>query len=222
MPNNGGVATSGPWFVAGYVVGSVPVGLLVGWLAGVDIRRYGTGNIGASNVLRNVGLLPAAVVGVATFVQGAGPAFAAAAFNGSDEAVGAAAVGSVVGYGWSFLLAFRGGSAVGTATGALAALSPAGLVPLLSLYALGGLLRQPAPCVLIGLLACLGYLALWPHPTALVISGALIVAAVIVKRFSGVRDDLRTGSLRLGDVLFDRLVFDRRPGQRLVGRNDEA
>jgi len=216
------VATSGLWFVAGYLVGSVPVGLLIGRLAGVDIRRYGTGNIGASNVMRNLGPLPAAVVGVASFAQGVGPAWAAAALTGSDEAVAAAALGSVLGYGWSFLLAFRGGRAVGTATGALAALAPLGLIPLLGLYALGGLVRQPAPGVLLGLLAFLAYLALWPHPAVLVVSGVLIVAAVILKRFEGVRDDLRTEPGRVADVLFDRLVHDRRPGQRLVGRNDEG
>src|SRR5215467_14992511 len=98
------VSAAGLWFVAGYLVGSVPVGLIVGRLAGVDIRRYGTGNIGASNVLRNVGLLPAAVVAVASFAQGLGPAWAAAALTGSPAATAAAAVGSVVGYGWSFLL----------------------------------------------------------------------------------------------------------------------
>src|SRR5215831_15720176 len=112
MPRMEDVATSGLWFVAGYLVGSVPVGLLIGRLAGVDIRRYGTGNIGASNVMRNLGPLPAAVVGVASFAQGVGPAWAAAALTGSDEAVAAAAFGAVLGYGWSFLLAFRGGRAV--------------------------------------------------------------------------------------------------------------
>ena len=210
----------GIWFLAGYVVGSIPIGLLVGRLSGVDIRRYGTGNIGASNVMRNLGLVPAAVVALGSFVQGLGPAWAAAAVTGSPAATAGAAAGSVVGYGWSFLLAFRGGRAVGTATGALAALAPLGLIPLLAMYALGGLLRQPAPGVLLGLLAFLAYLALWPHPAVLVVSGVLIVAAVILKRFEGVRDDLRAEPGRVADVLFDRLVHDRRPGQRLVGRND--
>jgi glycerol-3-phosphate acyltransferase PlsY len=214
------VATAGPWFVAGYLIGSVPIGLIVGRLAGKDIRRYGTGNYGASNVLRNLGPLPAAVVGVCSFVQGFAPAWAAGDVTGSQVAAAAAAVGSVVGYGWSFLLAFRGGRAVGAATGALAALAPVGLVPLLGLYALGGVLRQPAPGVLAGLLAFLVYLAAWPHDTAVVVAGVLVVAAVVLKRLDGVRGDLRASDGRPADILFDRLVFDRRPGQRLVGPND--
>lgn len=210
----------GLWFIVGYVTGSVPVGLLVGRLAGVDIRRYGTGNIGASNVMHNVGPLPAAVVGVMSFFQGIGPAWAAGVLTGSPLAIAAAAVGSVLGYGWSFLLAFKGGRAVGTATGALAALSLPGLIPLLGMYALGGALRQPAPGVLLGLLAYLSYVALRPHPAELLAAAVAIVALVVLKRFDGVLGDLRSEGGRPADILVGRLVFDRRPGQRLVGRND--
>jgi len=214
------VATTGLWFIAGYVVGSIPIGLIIGRLAGLDIRRYGTGNIGASNVLRNVGLLPAAVVGVGSFVQGLGPAWAAADLTGSPAATAAAAVGSVTGYGWSFLLHFRGGRAVGAATGALGALSPVGLIPLLGLYAVGGVLRQPAPAVLLGLLAFLASLGFGTHPWEIVAGAIFVVAIVLLKRLDGVREDLRSNADRQAAVLFDRLVFDRRPGQRLVGRND--
>lgn len=218
----GQMATAALWFLAGYLVGSLPVGLAVGRLHGIDIRRYGTGNVGASNMLRNVGIVPAAAVGVISFVQGVAPAWAAGALGGSDRDVAAAAVGSVVGYGWSFLLLFRGGRAVGTATGALAALAPYGLVPLLGLYALGGLLRQPALGVLLGLLAYLVYVRVWPHPAVFVVAAALVVLAVLLKRLDGVRGDLRDESGRAADILLERLVFDRRPGQRLVGPNDGA
>jgi glycerol-3-phosphate acyltransferase PlsY len=213
------MTTIGLWFLAGYVTGSVPVGLLVGRLRGIDIRRYGTGNIGASNVWRNLGFLPAALVGPLTFAQGVGPAWAAAWLTGSPWNVAGAAVGSVTGYGWSFLLHFHGGSAVGTATGALAAISPPGLLPLLSLYALGGILRQPAPGVLLGLVAFVVYMVVSRRPAELLAASALIVALVVVKRLDGVLDDLRAGGRR-GQILVGRLIFDRRPGQRLVGRND--
>ena len=129
-------------------------------------------------------------------------------------------MGSVVGYGWSFLLAFRGGRAVGTATGALAVLSPVGMIPLLGLYAVGGLLRMPAPGVLLGLLAYIASLAFGAHPKEVVAGAVLIVVAVVLKRLDGVRGDLRENADRQASVVLDRLVFDRRPGQRLVGRND--
>lgn len=215
------MALAGVWFMVGYLVASLPAGLLIGRLAGVDIRRYGTGNIGASNVMRNLGLVPAAVVGLVSFLQGFGPAWVAGAVTGSPVAVAAAATGSVVGYGWSFLLAFHGGRAVGTATGALAAIAPMGLIPLLGFYALGGLLRQPAPGVLLGLIAYLVYLQLGAHPVALTVGASLIVAAILLKRLDHVRDDLRAADPGQHlEILLGRLLFDRRPGQRLVGRND--
>jgi glycerol-3-phosphate acyltransferase PlsY len=214
------MASAGLCFIAGYLVGSVPVGLLVSRLAGVDIRRYGTGNIGASNVLRNVGRLPAAVVAIASFAQGLAPALVAGLVTGTRLAVAAAAAGSVIGYGWSFLLAFRGGRAVGTATGALTAISLPGLVPLVTFYALGGLVRQPAVGVLTGLVAYLGYLGFSPHPVELTVAAIVVVGAVLLKRLDGVRDDLRAEPGHQAGILLTRLVFDRRPGQRLVGRND--
>jgi glycerol-3-phosphate acyltransferase PlsY len=205
-------------FLIGYLVGSIPIGLLVGRVAaGIDIRRYGTGNIGASNTLRNLGAVPAAVVGLGSFLQGFGPAWAAGRLTGSELCEAAAGVGAVAGYGWSLFLRLRGGSAVGTATGALAAFSPWGLVTLLSCYALGGLLRRPAPLVLLGLVAYLIYVAMIPRPLPLVLGAAAAVAMVVMRRLDGLRDDLLEDPEHQGRVLLDRLIHDRRPGQRLHG-----
>ncbi|MBO0683830.1 MAG: glycerol-3-phosphate acyltransferase [Candidatus Dormibacteraeota bacterium] len=203
-------------FFFGYLVGSIPIGLIVGHLsAGLDIRRVGTGNIGASNTWRNVGLLPAAVVGVGSFVQGFLPAWLSGVIFGQQAAMVAAGVGAVAGYGWSFMLRFRGGSAVGTATGALAAIAPLGLVPLLALYALGAILRQPAPGVLLGLISFVGYVKFTAEPLVLLLGSSVIVFAVIMKRFDGFQDDLHSD--HAAAAFFERLLFDRRPGRGLVG-----
>ena len=206
-------------FLVAYLVGSVPVGLLVGrWVGGIDIRRYGTGNIGASNVLRHLGFVPAAIVGVASFLQGLLPALLLGWLSGSQLCLAAAAVGSVVGYAWSFLLRLRGGSAVGAATGALTALWPAGLLPLLGFYAAGGVLRRPAPFVLLGLLAVVALAKATSQPQPILLAASLVVAAVVLKRLDGLWADL--GRAPAGAVLISRLVHDRRPGRPLVGRID--
>jgi glycerol-3-phosphate acyltransferase PlsY len=203
-------------FLLGYLVGSIPIGVIVSrTVGGLDIRQYGTGNIGASNTWRNLGLLPAAVVGVGGFLQGLLPAWLAGLATGQTSAVAAGGAGAVAGYAWSLLLRFRGGSAVATATGALAAISPLGLVLLLAFYAVGAALRQPAPGVLAGLLAFVVYMKLTPEPLVLVVGCVAIVAAVILKRFDGVQEDIRGD--HAAAALVERLLFDRRPGRRLVG-----
>src|SRR5438105_1694533 len=202
--------------ILGYLVGSIPVGIVVSRaMRGVDIRRYGTGNFGASNTWRNLGLRPAAVVGVASFAQGLLPAWLAGVVTGQASCVVAAGVGAVLGYGWSFFLRLRGGSAVGTATGALAAIWPLGLVPLLGLYAAGGVLRQPAVGVLAGLLAFLVSMKLTAQPQLLVWGCVAIVAMVILRRLDGIQDDIR--GEHPAAALVGRLLFDRRPGRHLVG-----
>ena len=145
-------------FVLGYLMGSVPIGLLVARAAaGIDIRRYGTGNVGAANIRRNVGLFPAAVAALGVFLQGLVPPLIARLLAGSEAASATAAVGAVVGYGWPVFLRFKGGRAVGTATGAAAALSPTGFVVLLLSIALGTLMRQVALGVLLGFVVYAAY-----------------------------------------------------------------
>jgi glycerol-3-phosphate acyltransferase PlsY len=202
--------------VFGYLVGSLPIGVIVSRaVSGVDIRRFGTGNIGASNTWRNLGLRPAVVVGVGTFMQGFVPAWLSGVVTGQTSCVVAGGLGAVLGYGWSFLLRLRGGSAVGTATGALAAMWPPGLVPLLGLYAVGAVVRQPAPGVLAGLLAFVVYMKLTAQPELLLLGCVAVVVTVIVKRLDGIQDDIRGD--RPATAFVERLLFDRRPGRRLVG-----
>ena len=201
-------------------MGSVPLGLLVARaVAGIDIRRYGTGNMGAANIRRNVGLLPAGAVALGIFLQGLAPAWLAHLLGASEATVAGAAVGAVVGYGWPVFLGFRGGRAVGTATGAAAAISPGGFVVLLAAYALGSLVKQIALGVLLGFVAYAAYVfyfvALLPYQVA----SLLLVVLVVIRRLEGVGKDLEQGDAVA--VVLDRLLFDRRPGQRLAGSVDE-
>lgn len=209
------------FFLLGYLVGSIPVGVIVGHLGGIDIRRYGTGNIGASNIFHNLGVLPAAVVGLGSFLQGFGPPAIAGWVTGSVTVAAAAATGSVIGYAWSGFLRLHGGSAVGTATGAVAALAPWGLVPLLLFYAIGGLTHQSAPSVLLGLFTYIIYTVVAALPTAVVVAGSVIVFVVVIKRLDGVWHDLHSHRDRRIAVILGRLIHDHKPGQQLAGPREE-
>ena len=116
-------------FVLGYLFGSIPFGLLFTRFAGTaDIRAIGSGNIGATNVLRtgHKGLAAATLFG--DMLKGTAAVLAAAALWGRDASL-IAAFGAVLGHVFPVWLSFKGGKGVATYIGVLLALSwPAVLV----------------------------------------------------------------------------------------------
>lgn len=120
-----GAAWLGPaLIVAAYLLGSVPVGLLVGRAYGVDIRTRGSGNIGTMNVLRSVGRTAAALTLAGDLLKGFVPVLLAREAL-LDERWGIfAAAAALAGASYSVFLRFGGGKAVATSLGVLAALAP--------------------------------------------------------------------------------------------------
>lgn len=113
-----------------YLVGSVPFGVIVGrvW-RGVDVRQYGSGNIGASNVLRVLGPGPAALVFVGDGLKGFVPVAVAHALLNRwgaqhvDLWLLAFAMAPIVGHSFSVFLKFSGGRVVTTTCGTLFAMA---------------------------------------------------------------------------------------------------
>jgi len=115
-------------FVGGYLLGSIPFGVLLTRMSGLgDVRTIGSGNIGATNVLRTGRKDLAAATLLLDGLKGAAAVAAGAAFGGPDFAV-TAALGAFVGHLYPVWLRFKGGKGVATYLGCLSALSwPAGL-----------------------------------------------------------------------------------------------
>jgi len=112
--------------VLSYLLGSVPFGFLTAYLVkGIDIRKFGSGNIGATNVVRIVGKPWGILVFVLDFLKGlAAPAIAAYLIQGqANLTIMLAAVLVVCGHNWTIFLKFKGGKGVATSLGALTALA---------------------------------------------------------------------------------------------------
>jgi glycerol-3-phosphate acyltransferase PlsY len=186
---------------AAYLVGAVPIGYLVARLFGVtDIRRQGSGNIGATNVLRTAGRLPGLVTLFGDIAKGWLAVAVAGRIGGDPGALAVGAVAAVVGNCWSVFLGFRGGKGVATGLGALLRLTPLATLAALPVFlvvvvttrfvSLGSLLG--AACVPFGAWA-LG------APRA-AIGGAAAVAVIVVLRHHENIARLRAGTeRRLGD-----------------------
>src|SRR6266513_5475448 len=114
--------------VGSYLLGSIPFGCLAGRIRGIDIRKFGSGNIGATNVVRVLGKRYGYPVFVLDFLKGFGAvriAMAVRPESTSSELVGIlAAVSAVIGHSFPIWLKFRGGKGVATSAGALFGLMP--------------------------------------------------------------------------------------------------
>lgn len=168
-------------FIAAYLVGSIPFGLLLAWAAGKgDIRQIGSGNIGATNVLRT----GAKGLAAATLLLDLAKGFVAVALAGYfwPEAEGLAAVGAILGHCFPVWLKFRGGKGVATFAGvcfglswpigAVYAVVWLGLLGLTRISSLGGMsaaVSAPIAAALLGAidlvpwLAAVALLVLWLH-----------------------------------------------------------
>ena len=108
-----------------YVFGAIPFGLMVGKITrGIDIRDFGSGNIGASNVLRTLGPGPALLVFVLDTAKGWGPVVLCKELGLGEYWVVAGALLSVLGHTFSVFLRFKGGKGVATSLGVIIGLNP--------------------------------------------------------------------------------------------------
>lgn len=108
-----------------YLLGAIPFGyLIVKERTGVDVRSVGSGNVGATNVLRVAGKLPAVGVLMMDMAKGCFPVLVGRVLGASPEILAAIAFAAVVGHVFPVFLGFRGGKGVATALGAFIALAP--------------------------------------------------------------------------------------------------
>jgi glycerol-3-phosphate acyltransferase PlsY len=121
--------------VSSYLLGSVPSGYILGSMAGVDVRKVGSGNVGATNVARVLGKGRGALTLVADVAKGWLPVFAAVQLEMSLSAVTLAGTAVFLGHLYSIFLRFEGGKGVATAMGVLLALAPSLTMVLLVIFA---------------------------------------------------------------------------------------
>ena len=112
------------FFLLFFLIGGVPFGLLIARLKKVELRKIGSGNIGATNVYRALGLRYAILVFVLDGMKGALPVLICEWYYGRGFLAGLAGLISVLGHIFSPYLKFRGGKGVATGFGALLVISP--------------------------------------------------------------------------------------------------
>ena len=205
--------------VAGYLWGGVPTAyLLARFRSGIDIRKYGTGNVGASNVITHVGTRSGIMLAFFDgFGKGTGTVVVVALLGGSDWAQAAAGLAAVAGHNWSPYLRFVGGRGVATSAGVFLGFL---LLPELGMIILlagiwGGVIRKNLAPWLLGAMTLTPLMAftldrsdLLGRSQEAVIMTVAVLGLLVAKRLVANWQPPLEGE-PLPHVLFYRLLFDR-------------
>ena len=111
-----------------FLMGSIPVGQIIAKSRGIDLKKVGSGNIGATNVLRTTGKLPALFTLIGDIAKGAAAVLLARYAGLEILSQGIIGIIAVLGHNFSVFLRFKGGKGVATSLGVLSVYSPAAAV----------------------------------------------------------------------------------------------
>lgn len=181
----------------GYLIGSVPFALLLARHWGeADLRRIGSGNLGAANVVRASGIRAGILVALLDIGKGAASVAVAARMSDTPLAPAIAGLAAIVGHVYPVWLRFRGGKGVATACGVFSLLTPLAVPPALVVFiatvwatkyvSLGSVLASLA-------LPPLAYVLGGPAPA---FAAACIASGLIVFRHRSNLSRLRAGTER--------------------------
>lgn len=179
---------------AAFLLGAVPFGFLAGKLKGIDLRKEGSGNIGATNAWRVLGKGPATVIFLLDTLKGYLPVLIAHRLALDPAWVVGAGLSAILGHTFSPFLGFKGGKGVATSLGVLLGLSPMVALVATSFFALTVYLTR---YVSLGSILAAAHQAvlflLLPHPLPYRLFGLLVAVFVIAKHRPNI-ERLRAGT----------------------------
>ena len=189
----------GLWALIGYLVGSISAGLLMARLFGLgDLRRIGSGNIGATNVLRTGNRAAAALTLALDAGKGAIAVLVARAFVAGD-AVQLAGLAAFLGHCFPVWLGFRGGKGVATFLGTLLALAwPLGLAACATWAATATVFRISSLSALVAAVLAPLWAALLGRADLAMLCGVLAIV-ILMRHADNIRRILSGTEKRIGD-----------------------
>jgi glycerol-3-phosphate acyltransferase PlsY len=180
--------------VAAYLIGSIPFALICARCWGAsDLRRVGSGNLGAANVMRTSGVTAGVIVAALDMAKGAASVWLAERFSAGPEIPAAAGLAAIVGHIYPLWLRFRGGKGVATACGVFSILTPLAVPPALVMFAVTVWLTK-----YISLGSLLASLALPPLAYAVGSPASAVLAAIAASIVIVFRHRSNVGRLRTG------------------------
>ena len=164
--------------LAAYLLGSIPFALILARRWGSDLRAVGSGNLGATNVMRASGVRAGVLVAILDMSKGAVSVWLAARVSDGAPLPAAAGLAAIIGHIYPVWLRFRGGKGVATACGVFSILTPLAVPPALAIFAAAVWLTK-----YISLGSVLASMALPPIAYALGSPAPAVIAAAAAAAF---------------------------------------
>ena len=175
------------WIVGAYLLGSIPTGLLLGKLYGIDVRKEGSGNIGATNLYRTVGRKVGIITLIGDCLKGLLPVLLAWKLGLLEPMQAWVGLAAFCGHVFSVFLLFKGGKGVATALGVYLALAPLAVLGALAVFILlVAIWRYISLGSIVAAAAMPLIIFFRPHSNELLIATALISAIVIIKHHTNI------------------------------------
>ena len=173
-----------------YLLGSIPFGYIMGKLfKKVDIREFGSGNIGASNALRTLGPLLASLVIIGDVGKGILSIYLVKYFNiDSSLILAIAGLAVICGHDWSLFLGFKGGKGIATTFGVVLALNPT--ISILALMVWGVVLitsKYASLSSICALISIFIFTILFKQPCEYIVFSAIILIIAIFKHKENIK-----------------------------------
>lgn len=185
----------------GYLLGSVPTGFILGSMAGVDVRKAGSGNVGATNVARVAGKRQGILTLIGDTAKGVVPVILALQMGANLTTTVMAGAAAFVGHLYPVFLKFRGGKGVATALGVFVALAPvAALVLIVMFIAIALSSRIVSVGSIATAMAAPLILWLFSYPPIVVGMAVFIAAAITLRHRSNIQRLLNGTEPRFGSA----------------------
>jgi glycerol-3-phosphate acyltransferase PlsY len=195
--------------VASYLIGSIPVAYIVSrWRYGVDIRKYGSGQVGASNLFRSVSKKAGVIVGLYDIGKGILLVWIAHSQGMGLAMEVAVGIAMVVGHNWPIFLRFSAGRGLATTLGVAFYLFPWGMWAFVAGAVFTLLIGSSPLPVLVGIAAM--PLASWffHQPLELTLGLSALFLILVIRRITAPRT-ARSATVSTRELLINRFLFDR-------------
>ncbi len=185
--------------ILSFLTGSIPFGVLIAKSKGIDLRKVGSGNIGATNVLRAVGKTAALFTLIGDILKGSIPVLFSFFFNTGSFYAGLMGLIAIIGHDFSIFLKFRGGKGVATSLGVILVYSPyAGLLCVASWLLTAWFTRYSSLSAIIAFILLPPIIFITDYSAGKIIISAIIAFLILYKHKENIKRLFKGTETKIG------------------------